>query len=379
MTQRILTTRDETYTGYDTRTALQSGTGNFLSLDQCDDNTLGLLERLYDVVPAGAVIPYISATAPTGWLYCNGSKISLAGTADYTGVAFRTLFITLWDNARLSDSGSTCLAYNSNGSTLYTGGSAVAGVLAGCSTTGASAWTSNLVLTIPDMRGSFIVGSYAGSSSSFKPKLVGAGGSNIVDASHTHTVTFTGNTIDLAHTHTYTSTSTSLAHTHTISGDTQGTVAVIPQNSIGHSHSITIGAVQVKASDAPTTDPWVMHDPTRAGASPTRTALDIHLANADETAGITTTTSPEANAITNPSNTLDTTTSHSHHINTITSSSALSTVTIAGTTATESPSLASVAITGSNVCSTAGSTTLAIIPPYYALHFIIKYSYGLAI
>ena len=147
--------------------------------DTSADDVLATLGILNAAVPAGAIQAFARASAPAGWLKCNGSTIGSASSgALYANALAQPLFNLLW--ADFSDT---------NLPILTSAGAA--------STRGASAaadWAASKRLTLPDLRGEFVRGLDEGRGVDAGRALGSAQGD--ANKSHSHSVT------DPGHTHT---------------------------------------------------------------------------------------------------------------------------------------------------------------------------------
>jgi len=143
------------------------------------------------LVPTGMMVPWLSSTAPTGWITADGSTIGNTGSGStYTGTTYEPLYQLLWQ-APWSDTTLPILTSAGAPSTRTLGNLA-------------ADWTALKRLTIPDLRGRSVFGfdSTAArvniSTSGINSAIVGAtGGADTIVLvgnnlpGHTHTVTVT--------------------------------------------------------------------------------------------------------------------------------------------------------------------------------------------
>lgn len=147
----------------------------FLSVAHNEDGTIIGSNPQLNVVPIGLPAPWLTATAPSGWVFLDGAQKSR--------VTYKALY-ELWGTTFGIGDGST---------------------------------TFNL----PDFRGRFYLGKAAAGTGSVIGETGGTLDHTHTMGSHTHTIPAHTHTIssDGAHTHTFT-TGSSGAHTHTYSGTT---------------------------------------------------------------------------------------------------------------------------------------------------------------
>lgn len=124
-----LATSAETQTGTDTALAVTPA---------------GLASAAALFVPPGAVMPFVSNLAPSGWLAANGKTIGSAGSAaDFASVNYAALFAVLW-----SSWSNTLLPILTS-----TGAASTRGA------TAAADFAANKRLPMPDLQGYFVRGS----------------------------------------------------------------------------------------------------------------------------------------------------------------------------------------------------------------------------
>lgn len=142
-------------------------------------------------VPTGLVVPWLSSTAPSGWIFADGSTIGNTGSgATYTGTTYEPLFQLLW-SAPWSDATLPIMTSAGSSSTRTLGNLA-------------ADWTALKRLTTPDLRGRSVFGFDTTaarvnvSTSGINSAIVGAtGGADTIILvgnnipGHTHTVTVT--------------------------------------------------------------------------------------------------------------------------------------------------------------------------------------------
>ena len=88
-------------------------------------------------IPTGLLAPYFGATAPTGWVLCDGSTIGdMSSGADQMSATYQTLFEFLWNNF----------------------GNSTIAVVGGRGISAAADWAAHKEITLPDMRGRTPVG-----------------------------------------------------------------------------------------------------------------------------------------------------------------------------------------------------------------------------
>ena len=309
-----------------------------------DDNVVGG----YPLIPVGALMPFAGATAPDGWLLCNGAAIS------------RTTYANLWALV----------------STTYGGGD------------------GTTTFNIPDMRSRMPIGAGSGTGLTTRAIAATGGTESVVIASgnlptHAHTM-------DHGHTNTISATAgnQSVDHSHGVTID-QNNFST-GGHSVDHSHGVTIDQNNFSTG---TVSSWHTHDATTGYANTDHN----HVANrsAIATAGtnrlvVSTTTSDSGfttagggnvhtHSLTtgNPSANHDHTANHAH----TGSSGGVSanhshTANHAHTGSSGGASVShnhAVTVSG-GVTSFAGSTTgtftntaLGLMNPFLALNYIIKY------
>lgn len=218
--------------------------GSRLTKPEMDENINSLLLALLDVIPVGVPMPYLGTEIDfsTGFLICDGQTIGKATSdADIANDKLIRLFALLW-NSCLSNS-TALVVYDNLGDEVD---------MLTVQLTAQQAWTAEMYITLPDLRGKMIAG-LKSDDASFAT-LFKTGGVKTFDASHTHT-----NNISLeavaAHTHAVGTLANSSAggHTHTVTtslttdGDHQHSVPT-------HTHETTVtletageGAKQVVA------------------------------------------------------------------------------------------------------------------------------------
>lgn len=125
------------------------------------------------IIQTGFVIDYVGGTAPSGWIFLNGTSIGNASSgADRPNADTEALFILLWNS--LSN--------------------AYAPVSGGRGATAAADFAANKTLTIPDSRGKTIVGKLSGGTFDNLGSSVGSETHTLTElelpsvASHSHSV-----------------------------------------------------------------------------------------------------------------------------------------------------------------------------------------------
>jgi len=317
--------RQQSYSGYETL----PNEATTLTDAQVDTNWIGLLQRSYDVIPTGAIVPYYGTSSPSGWLLTNGSTIgNTSSAADSSNVQYVRLFTLLW-NACVVSPATALTAYDASSNPINFSSSPVSA---------ATAWAGLYIIALPDLRNTFPVGL---SAASIATTLNQQGGAATVDSSHTHTNNIVLTTV-AAHNHGTVSGTTGAAggftpsgsitmnaisdHTHSFTGTPNSDTLVVPSISI----NTTEGVTSVVTPTVTSISTAVGTNASAGGTTPTGTFTGVVVSDHTHTF----------------SGTMSDAGSHTHTIS-------------------------------SGGVQSGGSTTLAIVPPFYGLNFIIKYSWGL--
>ncbi len=246
MVIHTIKTRVTSYAEYETLTAK----GSELTPQEVDDNWIGVLERLYDAIPVGVILPYLGSTAPSGFLISNGQSIgdtdSLAGL---TNSKYKYLFILLWTESLSNATALGAIDIDNNPINFAT-----------TMLTGLQAWVAKCSINLPNSKDKFLKHK-ADAETLFK-----TGGGKTTDASHTHS-----NTLAIVaaggHSHTISlSTSSDGSHTHTLTitvdagGDHTHTVMTTPT-------TIGADAANAAANGTYTTSSSGNHTHTAAGSA----------------------------------------------------------------------------------------------------------------
>ena len=317
--------RQQSYSGYESL----PNEGATLTDAQVDTNWIGLLQRTYDVIPVGAIIPYYSTSSPSGWLLTDGSTIGNTGSAANSANALYVRLFTLLWNECVAYPATALVAHDASSNPINFSSSPVSA---------ATAWAGLYIIALPNLHNAFPIGL---SSAGIATTLNQTGGSATVDSSHMHS-----NTLSL---------STVANHNHgAVSGTTSAAGGFTP------SGSIAMDAVADHTHIA--TSPPHLHIATDVAQGATDGADNTFAQHGSILIQTTTVTVTNANAGGHtPTGTFtgNAQASHTHTFSGTMADAGSHTHTISGSV------------------STGGSTTLSIVPPFYGLNFIIKYSWGL--
>mgnify|MGYP001586831302 CR=1 FL=1 len=165
-------------------------------------------------IPSGLMAPYLTTTAPSGWVRGNGRTIGNASSnaSERANSDTETLYLLLWNGM----SSSILAIYDSAGSLTTRGASAAAD------------YAANKALALPDLRGRAFFGldDMGASAAGRLGSVIGTATSNGTSGG-TETVTLT--TANLA------------AHTHTLGNHTHTHSATTGNESNDHTHAGTTG------------------------------------------------------------------------------------------------------------------------------------------
>lgn len=324
MTTPAINLRQTSFVGYETLV----NAGEILDEPTVDNNWIGLYQRIYDVMPVGVTLPYLGSDSPSGWIIADGSTIgNVSSAANSTSASYIRLFTLLW-NQCIANPASALVAEDASSNPINFASSPVSASVA---------WTGLYIITLPNLQDKFPIGIY---SAGLAPAFNTTGGAKTVNSSHTHSNTLSLNTV-AAHNHGTVSGTTSSAGGFTPTGTISMDAISSHTHTLtdpGHLHALTLSTATVTAGEGLTV---VLATPTVATAT---TGITIVSAG-----GVTPTGTFTGNAVSG----------HTHTFSGTMADAGAHTHTISGGV------------------SSGGSTTLATVPPFYGLNFIIKYSWGL--